>query len=151
MAKTHLGSEELLKPTIDEFWETFPTLWHSIRARIRKVATEEFDITVEQFHILRRIHKGSDSVSKLAEAKQISRPAVSRVVDVMVNKGLVSRTQDPSDRRYVRLSLTTEGSALLEAIFGRNRDWMAEKLASLEIDELKTIRVAMMALSKAFN
>jgi DNA-binding MarR family transcriptional regulator len=151
MVKTHLGTEELLKFTIEEFWETFPSLWHSIRARIRKVATEEFNITVEQFHILRRIHKGSDSVSKLADAKQISRPAISRVVDVMVNKGLVTRSQDPADRRYVRLALTNEGKTLLEAIFGKNRDWMAGRLASLEEDELKTIRVAMMALSKAFK
>jgi DNA-binding MarR family transcriptional regulator len=151
MVKTHPGTDELLKFTIDEFWETFPSLWHSIRARIREVATEEFNITVEQFHILRRIHKGSDSVSMLAEAKQISRPAISRVVDVMVNKGLVTRNQDPSDRRYVRLSLTDEGNTLLEAIFGKNRDWMAGKLASLEEDELKTIRVAMLALSRAFK
>jgi DNA-binding MarR family transcriptional regulator len=151
MVKTHPGTDELLKFTIDEFWETFPSLWHSIRARIREVATEEFNITVEQFHILRRIHKGSDSVSMLAEAKQISRPAISRVVDVMVNKGLVTRNQDPSDRRYVRLSLTDKGNTLLEAIFGKNRDWMAGKLASLEEDELKTIRVAMLALSRAFK
>jgi DNA-binding MarR family transcriptional regulator len=151
MVEIHPGKEELLRFTIDEFWETFPSLWHSIRARIREVSSEEFNITVEQFHILRRIHKGSDSVSKLAEAKQISRPAISRVVDVMVKKGLVTRSQDPSDRRYVRLSLTDEGKSLLEAIFGKNRDWMAGKLASLAEDELKTIRDAMMALSRAFD
>jgi DNA-binding MarR family transcriptional regulator len=151
MIETGLGSEELLKSTIDEFWETFPSLWHSIRARIRDVATEEFDITVEQFHILRRIHKGWDSVSKLAEVKHISRSAISRSVDVMVNKDLVTRTHNPQDRRYIHLALTEEGNTLLEAIFSKNRDWMASKLASLEEADLQVIRAAMMALSRAFR
>jgi DNA-binding MarR family transcriptional regulator len=151
MNETSSGSEELLKCTIDEFWETFPSLWHSIRARIREVATEEFDITVEQFHILRRIHKGRDSVSKLAEAKHISRPAISRAVDVMVNKGLVTRSQNPDDRRHVHLALTEEGNTLLEAIFSKNRAWMAGKLSLLEETELKIILVALLALSRAFS
>ncbi|OGO19796.1 MAG: hypothetical protein A2Z14_08225 [Chloroflexi bacterium RBG_16_48_8] len=149
--ETRSTSEEILRRTIEEFWETFPSLWHNIRARIREVATEEFDITVDQFHILRRIHKGRDSVSKLAEAKHISRPAISRSVDVMVNKGLVTRTQVPHDRRHVQLALTDEGNALLEAIFSKNRDWMAGKLAILDETELNTIQVAMQALSKTLG
>ncbi len=151
MIKTISPSQELLNTTIDEFWETFPSLWHNIRARIRQVATEEFNITVEQFHILRRINKGRDSVSKLAEAKHISRPAISRSVDVMVNKGLVTRTQDPDDRRYVQLALTDEGQTLLEAIFSKNREWMTGKLASLSQVELETIPFALQALNKAFK
>jgi DNA-binding MarR family transcriptional regulator len=151
MGDSHLKSDELLKDTIDDFWETFPSLWHSIRARIREVATAEFNITVEQFHILRRIHKGRDSVSKLADAKHISRPAISRAVDVMVNKGLVTRSQDPADRRYVQLALTEEGQSLLEAIFSRNRAWMTSRLVSLEESELIAIRAGMSALSKAFG
>jgi len=150
MVDSHLRSDELLKDTIDDFWETFPSLWHSIRARIREVATAEFDITVEQFHILRRIHKGRDSVSKLADAKHISRPAISRAVDIMVNKGLVTRAQDPADRRYVQLALTEEGQTLLDAIFSKNRAWMASRLISLEKSELDAIRSGMNALSKAF-
>jgi len=123
----------------------------AVRARIRDEATAEFDITVEQFHILRRIHKGRDSVSKLAEAKHISRPAISRAIDVMVNKGLVTRTQDTQDRRHVQLDLTAKGHELLEAIFGKNREWMISKLASLDNSELETIQVAMNALNKVFK
>ena len=52
---------------IDKFWEFFPPVWHSVKAHIRHDATEKFDITVGQFHILRRIRQGADSVSKLFE------------------------------------------------------------------------------------
>jgi len=151
MTATQVSKEEILSRTIDKFWETIPSLWHIIRARIREEATAQFDITVEQFHILRRIHKGRDSVSKLAKAKHISRPAISRAVDVMVNKGLVTRTQDTQDRRHVQLDLTTRGHELLEAIFGKNREWMTRKLDALDKTELNNIQVAMNALNKAFK
>ena len=122
-----------------------------MRAHIRHEATENFDITVGQFHILRRIRDGADSVSKLADAKHTSRPAVSRVVDVLVNKGLVIRTQNPDDRRNVRLSLTDEGQSLMEAIFDNARQWMAEKFSILNEDEIEAILVAGDALKRAFT
>jgi DNA-binding MarR family transcriptional regulator len=149
--KTKLSSKAVLNSTIDQFWETIPSLWHMIRARIRDEALSQFDITVEQFHILRRIRKGRNSVSKLAEAKHISRPAISRAVDVMVNKDLVTRTQNPQDRRYIQLDLTQKGSKLLEAIIKKNRQWMIQRLASLDETELDAIQDAMQALRKAFT
>ena len=151
MTAAELPTEDALNSTIDKFWETIPSLWHIIRARIRDEATVEFDITVEQFHILRRIHKGRDSVSKLAEARHISRPAISRAVDMMVNKGLVTRTQDTQDRRHVQLDLTAKGRELLDAIFGKNHKWMMVKLGSLNKTELETIQAAMNALNEAFK
>ena len=144
-------SKDMLESTIDSFWETFPSLWHIIRARIRDEAVSEFDITVEQFHILRRIHKGRNSVSKLAKAKHISRPAISRAVDLMVNKNLVTRTQDPQDRRHVQLDLTPKGHKLLDAIFGKHRQWMSLRLSTLDETELMSIQNAMNALNKAFT
>jgi len=151
MTEIKLSSDVNLNATIDKFWETIPSLWHIIRARIRDEAVTQFDITVDQFHILRHIRKGRDTVSKLAEAKRISRPAISRAVDVMVNKGLVTRTQDTQDRRQMQLDLTPKGYELLETIFGKNRQWMLQKLAILDEEELESIQVAMHALGKAFN
>jgi DNA-binding MarR family transcriptional regulator len=150
MIATKAPSTEILDSTIDKFWETIPSLWHIIRARIRDEAVSQFDITVEQFHILRRINKGRNSVSKLAEAKHISRPAISRAVDVMVNKNLVTRTQNTQDRRYIELDLTPKGHELLEVIFGKNRQWMLQKLSSLEEIELMRIQEALNVLGKAF-
>jgi DNA-binding MarR family transcriptional regulator len=136
---------------IDKFWEFFPPVWHSVKAHIRHEATEKFNITVGQFHILRRIRQGADSVSKLADDRHTSRPVISRSVDVLVNKGLVLRTQNPSDRRNVKLSLTTEGQSMMDALFSNTRQWMAEKLAVLENDEFEAILIAGDALKRAFT
>jgi DNA-binding MarR family transcriptional regulator len=145
---THSPPEQ---QAVEKFWEFFPPVWHTVRAHIRREATENFDITVGQFHVLRRIRQGADSVSKLAEDKHTSRPAVSRVVDVLVNKGLVARTQNPADRRNVQLSLTEEGATLMENLFNNTRQWMAEKLAVLSEDEIEAIFIAGDALNRAFT
>ena len=136
---------------IDKFWEFFPPVWHCVRAHIRHEATENFDITVGQFHILRRIRQGADSVSKLADDRHTSRPAISRSVDMLVNRGMVLRTQNPADRRNVQLSLTVEGQSLMETIFSNTRYWMAEKLSVLGNDEFEAILIAGDALKRAFT
>ena len=136
---------------IEKFWEFFPPVWQTIKAYIRHEATENFNITVGQFHILRRIRHGIDSVSKLADDRHTSRPAISRAVDVLVNKGLVVRTQNPADRRNLRLSLTDKGQSLIEALFNNTRLWMTEKLSVLGDDELEAILVAGDAMKRAFT
>lgn len=136
---------------IDKFWEFLPPVWHTVKAHIRHEAAQNFGITVGHFHILRRIRHGTDSVSKLADDGHTSRPAISRSVDVLVNKGLVIRTQNPTDRRNVQLSLTDEGQSLMEVLSDNTRQWMAEKLAVLSEDELEAILVAGDALKRAFT
>jgi DNA-binding MarR family transcriptional regulator len=138
-----------IQQTIDRFWETVPPVWNTVRSRVRATATREFDVTEEQFHILRHIRRGAHSVSGLADVGRISRPAISQAVDALVDKGLVSRTQNTDDRRYVRLELTQEGAALLDEIFGRARQWMNTKLANLEADELQVINSGLALLKEA--
>lgn len=124
---------------IDRFWESVPPGWHRVREHLRATASEQFGITVEQFHILRHVRKGAASVSELAEVKQISRPAISQAVELLVEKGHLARTPDPEDRRRVRLALTATGSALLEGIFRANREWMAARLQAMTPDELAAL------------
>src|SRR5512143_1719876 len=112
---------ETTEQALDPFWETVPPLWGQVRAHIRATAIEKFPISIEQFQILRLIRRGHGSVSELADAKNISRPAVSQGVDALVNKGLLTRTPDADDRRHLQLALTKTGNALLDAVFDDTR------------------------------
>lgn len=143
--------DETLQQSIDRFWETVPPVWNMVRSRLRSAAAEQFGMTVEQFHILRYIRKGAHSGSELAQLGRISRPAISQGVDALVNKGLISRQQSASDRRYVQLELTESGAALLESIFGQARQWMKTKLTSLNADDLQSIMSALTILKQAFE
>ena len=141
-------SERLRDQTIDRFWETVPPVWNYVRTHIRGTATGKFDITVEQFHVLRFVRRGPNSMSELATAKNISRPAISQAVDVLVKKGLLTRIPSTTDRRVVELALTEEGNALLDTVFKENREWMKELMKALTTEELETIGKAMTALKK---
>jgi len=141
-------ASENLRRVVDIFWETIPPFWRMVHAHIREVAVEKFNIPVEQFHILRHIRRGRDSVSALAEAKNISRPAISQSVDLLVTRGLVIRAIDPHDRRHVKLSLTTDGNALMDAVFGDTRKWMMKTLEPLSAGEIQALVCSMESLTK---
>jgi len=146
--KATILSSELLKNAVDVFWETYPPLWRMIQAHIRGVAEEKFNISVDQFHILRLIRRGRNSVSELAEVRDISRPAISQTVNLLVTRGLIFRTTDIQDRRHIKLDLTADGNALMDAIFGNTRQWMVEKFALLSADEIQAFTSSMDSLKK---
>lgn len=142
------STARLYDHAIDRFWETVPPLWNFVRSHIRATATTKFDITVEQFHVLRHVRRGMGSVSELATAKNISRPAISQAVDTLVNKGLLTRLQSTQDRRFVELRLTDEGNRLLDAVFEETREWMKERMSSLSAQEVETLAEAMQIMKK---
>ena len=142
------SSDKLRDRAVDRFWETVPPLWNTVRSHIRTVATANFDITVEQFHILRFVRRGTASMSELATAKNISRPAMSQAVEILVKKGLLTRVQSTQDRRYVDLALTAAGNQLLDTVFQDTRAWMKERMLGLTVAELETIGRAMEAMKK---
>ena len=135
---------------IDKFWESVPPAWHLTRDKIRRTAAEKFNLTVEQFQVLRRIRRGIASVSALAEASRTSRSSVSKAVDVLVNRGLVSRSQDPRDRRNIPLALTAPGSRALSAIYAETETWLAACFERLDGAEQARLLEAMDLLTKAF-
>jgi DNA-binding MarR family transcriptional regulator len=140
-----------LTQTIDQFWDSVPRVWHIIRGHIRTIAAEQFGISVEQFHVLRFIRKGLTSVKDIAEARQISRPAISQAAELLVAKGLITRREAAGDRRFVHLALTPAGEALLDDIFAQNRAWMQTKMASLSLQDLALITEGLARLISTFD
>ncbi len=72
------------------------------------------DLTVPQYRLLAMIGEGSERATVLAGRLALTKPSVSGMLDVLVERGLVTRTPEPSDRRAVKLALTPAGSAALE-------------------------------------
>jgi DNA-binding MarR family transcriptional regulator len=143
-----ISTEKLRNQAIDRFWETVPPLWNTVRSYIRATATANFDITVEQFHVLRYVRRGPGSMSELATAKNISRPAISQAVDILVKKGLLTRIQSTQDRRYVELALTGAGNNLLDTVFQETSNWMKERMCDLTAQELDIMIQAMEVMKK---
>jgi len=62
---------------------------------------------------------GPLSLTELAAAEQVRPPTMSRIVDALVETGLVTREAAPGDRRSVRIAATRKGVRLMEE--GRER------------------------------
>jgi DNA-binding MarR family transcriptional regulator len=62
---------------------------------------------------------GPTSLADLAAAEQVKPPTMSRIVDALVERGLVTRIAKPGDRRSVEIEATQDGIQLLDA--GRER------------------------------
>lgn len=148
---TQKATEANLDQAIDQFWDTVPRVWHIIRGHVRAIAAEQFGISVEQIHVLRHIRKGLTSVKDIAEARQISRPAVSQAAESLVEKGLITRREEAGDRRYVHLALTPAGEALLDQIFQQNRAWMRARMASLTAAQMESITEGLALLKSTFD
>lgn len=140
-----------LEEVITRIWETLPPVWHIVRRNVRGYASDDYGLTVEQFYVLRHIRRGVRTARELATARGISSSAISQSVEVLVEKNLISRSSNPSDRRYVYLDLTEKGSQALNDIFQKNHAWMNQKLAALSENEIETVLQAMNILNKNFN
>lgn len=75
------------------------------------------------------------ALHELAELIGLSVAATGRAVDGLVRAGLVTRTEDPDDRRVKRLANTAAGHELLERFTASKRAGAARIVEALTDDE----------------
>jgi DNA-binding MarR family transcriptional regulator len=68
-------------------------------------------LSLAQYHLLEPLATGPRTNRELAELAGISAPTATRIVDGLLDRGFVSRVEDPTDRRAVVISLTAPGRA----------------------------------------
>lgn len=144
------SSDIVLGQAVDSLLETLPPVWDRIRSNLRSGAMGKFGISLEQFHTLRHIRRGYCHTGDLAAKRQISRPAISQAVAVLVARGLVRRVQESGDRRLVRLELTPHANEVLDENSRQNRAWTLGAMASLSPEETECVKEAMGILRRAF-
>ncbi|MDP2712350.1 MAG: MarR family transcriptional regulator [Solirubrobacteraceae bacterium] len=77
---------------------------------------EELDLTLTQVKALCALRDDELTVKHLAERLDLSLPGASRAVDALVERDLLDRREDPSDRRMKRLRCTDAGRRALERL-----------------------------------
>jgi DNA-binding MarR family transcriptional regulator len=86
--------------------------------RSAQLAWRRLDLPCCQLKVLIVLaHEGFISVGSLGARMGLSRPRASKVVSQLVQRGLVTRTDDSADRRRTHVHLTAEGASLLEDLF----------------------------------
>jgi len=90
--------------------------------------------------------RGPQRITTMAAAQGVSQPSMTQLVQRLEQRGLVTRTSDPSDGRVALVSLTDEGRAALAARRQRNAMRIAELLADLPDDEVQALSDALAAV-----
>ncbi|MFC4766162.1 MarR family winged helix-turn-helix transcriptional regulator [Effusibacillus consociatus] len=89
---------------------------------------------VWMLHILEE--KGSQKVSELAEALEISLPAVTGLSDKLIASGYAQRERSEEDRRIVLLHITDKGKEMLKSIREQRRLMMKKHYEGLSDEDL---------------
>jgi DNA-binding MarR family transcriptional regulator len=78
---------------------------------------------------------GSPTLGALAARESVQPPSMTRIVGVLEELGLVSRVIDAADRRVARVTLTTNGSEVLQLSRSLRNAFLAEQLHRLSPEE----------------
>ncbi len=110
------------------------------------------NISRPESFILLSIKPGeSVSSNELASRNRLSPSRISRIVDDMIEKDLLLRTEDSGDRRFTKLSLTKTGSKKHTAIM-KLKDQCEQKIKSqLQKDELEAVENGLIYLKNAME
>ena len=127
----HMSIEEDIKQTVP-----FRTSYHRVLVNLiytnnwvmdsHMRALKPFKLTVQQFNVLRILrgqHPNPIKVADITERMLDKMSNASRLVDKLVLKQLVHRTECPSDRRAVDVVITNKGLELLNELDIYLTDW----------------------------
>lgn len=108
-------------------------------------------LSLPQFRTLTYLRRHPEaSLSDVAEHLALTPPTVSRMIQKLVDQGIIVR-RTPSDRRRVCLSLSAEGVAALNRAREETRQQLTENLRTLSQEELSTLSAALDLLGRVFT
>jgi DNA-binding MarR family transcriptional regulator len=94
-------------------------------------------------------NEGITNFTKLAAALGVTSSNVTGIVDRLVEQELVSRKENPEDRRVLLLSVTEKGKTLLSSLRESRIKQMSEVLTHLSVEELSILARGLALLIKA--
>ncbi len=128
-------------------------LQRRVNRSLREYTTDAWmnlSLTIAQLKSLFFIaNEGSTNFKKLAAALGVTPSNVTGIIDRLVEQGLVSRTENPEDRRILLLRATDRGQALLTDLRESRISHMSQILAHLSPEELSCLVHGLTAFVKA--
>src|SRR4030065_2187771 len=87
-------------------------------------------LTMAQFGAMLHIfHKGACGVSDIGSDLGVTNSAASQMLERLVQQKIITRSEDPTDRRVKQIALTDKGRQILQESSHANHVWL-EGLAS---------------------
>lgn len=115
-----------------------------VRRRVER-ACQNYDLQFSHHNVLRILrgaHPGGHPRCEIVERMLDPSPDVTRLIDKLVDRGLVRRSKSPEDRRMTIHTITDEGLALLEELDPEVRavqKWFDERVSDRDLQHLSRI------------
>ncbi|KJL29078.1 MarR family winged helix-turn-helix transcriptional regulator [Microbacterium oxydans] len=125
-----------------EAWESLFRAQHELFTDMM-ADFEDSDLAQAEYDVLLTVTRSPDMVARLRDVTSnmlISQPSVSRLVDRMVSRGLISKCADPDDGRGSLIRATDAGARAFRALATVHGRSIAERMSSLDDAELRQLR-----------
>jgi DNA-binding MarR family transcriptional regulator len=120
----------------NDAWESLLTVHASF---MKSFAAEPIwgDVSLKEYDVLYALSKvdGPVRLTDLHRRVLLSQPALSRMVDRLVERGLVERCDDAGDRRVVRLTLTASGREAQRTVGRAHAQDVAAAMTATGVDD----------------
>ncbi len=123
----------------------------SVTFVIREIAAKNLaqGFTLPQLRAMGVIRKRpNESLSTISLHLSLTVSSVSRLIDGLVERGLIQRETVPDNRRQVSLKLTAAGDEVLDSLHAVIEERIAERLTSATDEELVEINGALKVLKR---
>ena len=127
-----------------EAWRSFIRAYAAVVGALERELEEECGLPLPWYDVLLQLAeagRGGLRMSALAEAVLLSRSGLTRLVDRMVDEGLLKRRAQPSDRRATIVALTPAGRRRLRAAAPVHlrgiEEHFASRLSPRQADEVR--------------
>jgi DNA-binding MarR family transcriptional regulator len=139
----------MVRATAQQIVDVVPPVMRVIRARLHE--RRAADINVPQFRALLYLNRNHGaSLSDLTDHIGLTPSSMSKLIDGLVVRKLVSRGACSGDRRRISLSLTSQGRDELNAAYACTQKFLIDKMSCLPEEDLKSIFRAMQVLQSLF-
>ncbi len=139
-------------PAVAEALRAYVKLLRASKAVVARVepSLAENGFTLTQLGVLEALlHLGPLSQRELGRKVLTSAGNMTDVIDKLQRRGLVVRSRKPGDRRAVRVALTAEGQAKIEALFPTHARDIAAAMSGLTAGELAQLGILLRRLGLA--
>jgi DNA-binding MarR family transcriptional regulator len=118
-------------------------------ARRLRQRRSDLTLTPTQLSALATLDRhGPLTPGALADAERVQPPSMTRVLATLEDKGLVTRSPHPHDRRQHLVTVTPDAHTMLVADRREREAWLACGMAELTEDERAALRAAAPVLQK---
>lgn len=139
------------KKLIEDIFSNFHVFGHKCKLKPEPTGEKPL-ITHAQWYVLCSIDQSkTTNVKDMAHSMSISPSAITQLVDGLVDTGLVTRREDPVDRRTTQLSLSSKGKKHLQLIKKKKMESLISIFEVLSDTELATFHKLQQKLLTQFS